>query len=271
MTWIEAPAKINLALVVGPAGPGGKHEVVSVMEALTLTDRIRLEPADMTGVVGFPEDTIVSVALAGLAAAAGYDGGWSVEIEKRIPVAAGLGGGSSDAGTALREANRLLPSPLAETALHALAARVGADVPFFLKPGPRLATGDGSAVTPIRLPRDYAVLLVLPEGTVKASTGSVYRAFDRRSGEVGYAERESNLRKLLTQLSSPRDLARLPPNDLAESPLADRVRELGAFRADVSGAGPTVYGLFEDETAARAAEGALAGSSRTWVTRPFDR
>ena len=93
---------------------------------------------------GFDDDTIVTAALVALAAAAGVEPRWSVEIEKSIPVAAGLGGGSSDAAAALRLANDLLPEPLPPADLAALAATIGADVPFFLASGPQLGTGDGS-------------------------------------------------------------------------------------------------------------------------------
>ena len=158
-----APAKINLALVVGPVRPDGKHELTTVYQALELGDEIEVEPADETSVTGF-DDTIVRSALALLG------GGWRVRIEKRIPVAAGLGGGSSDAAMALRLANAQLEAPLAADELHALAARVGADVPFFLRDGPQLGTGDGTVLAPIELPQDYTVLLLLPADTVKSST-----------------------------------------------------------------------------------------------------
>ncbi len=107
--------------------------------------------------------------------------GWKVTIDKHIPVAAGLGGGSSDAGTALRLANDLLDRPLARRQLHALAADLGSDVPFFLEDGPQLATGDGSELEPIAIPLDFWVVLVLPVGVTKTSTADVYRAFDARA------------------------------------------------------------------------------------------
>ena len=99
---------------------------------------------------GYEGDTIVTAALEALAAAAGTEPRWSVEIEKAIPVAAGLGGGSSDAAAALLLANELLPEPLDRAALAELAAGIGADVPFFLEPGPQLGSGDGSRLTTAR-------------------------------------------------------------------------------------------------------------------------
>jgi 4-diphosphocytidyl-2-C-methyl-D-erythritol kinase len=258
---VIAPAKINLALVVGPARPDGKHELTTVYQALELADEVEVEPAGATTVTGF-DDTIVQEALALLG------GAWRVRIEKRIPVAAGLGGGSSDAATALRLANRLLAAPLAEDALHALAARVGADVPFFLSTGPQLGTHDGTVLQPLDLPQGYAVLLLLPAGAEKRSTADVYAAFDARTGAAGYAERAAALRAALASVQRPRDLAALPANDLARSPHADRLRAEGAFRADVSGAGPIVYGLFETGGEAERAQAALRGLGETWISRP---
>ena len=154
MTKLRAPAKLNLALVVGPIGPYGKHEVATVLQAIDLYDDIELDTAASLAVEGFVEDTIVYDALVRLADAAGVVPGWRVRIEKRIPVAAGLGGGSSDAAAALELANSLLASPLPSDELHALAATVGADVPFFLRAGPQLGTDDGSDLVPLDLPTD---------------------------------------------------------------------------------------------------------------------
>jgi 4-diphosphocytidyl-2-C-methyl-D-erythritol kinase len=191
-----------------------------------------------------------------------------VRLWKQIPVAAGLGGGSSDAATALRLANATLPAPLGADELAALAAELGADVPFFLASGPQLGEGDGSRLSPLALPQDFWVVLLLPHGERKASTAAVYEAFDRRDGADGYDERRAALLGALDGITRVRGLAALPPNDLASSPLADRLRELGAVRADVTGAGPVVYGLFVHEAAARAARRALTPLGRVWITVP---
>jgi 4-diphosphocytidyl-2-C-methyl-D-erythritol kinase len=259
-----APAKINLALVVGPRRDGGKHELATVVQRVDLGDRITVEPADETTVDGYPEDTIVRGALESLEA----QHGWRIRIEKHTPVAAGLGGGSSDAATALRLANAQLARPKSPEELHELAARAGADVPFFLRDGPQLGTGDGTTLEALDLPQDFAVVLLLPKDVAKPSTAQIYAAFDERGGEQGYDERLANLRTALAAVRRPRDLAALPPNDLAASPLADEVRAQGAFRADVSGAGPTVYGLFHHTADAARAARALHRFGRTWVTVP---
>jgi 4-diphosphocytidyl-2-C-methyl-D-erythritol kinase len=263
-----APAKLNLALVVGPRREDGKHEVATVLQRVDVCDRLTLEPAQTTRVDGFGGDTLVGRALALLADEADADGGWAVRLWKRIPVASGLGGGSSDAATALRVANGLLPRPLSEGRLAEVAGRVGSDVPFFLREGPQLGERDGSVLAPLDLPQDYWVVLILPHGARKASTADVYAAFDRRGGERGWDGRRTELLGALARVRRPRDFAAFPPNDLARSPFCGRLRALGAFRADVSGAGPVVYGLFHRLGVAREARSALSPFGRTWLTVP---
>ena len=256
-----AHAKINLALVVGPARPDGKHEVTTVLQRVGLADRLRLEPAVALSVEGFSEDTLIRRSLELVAHEAGVEPAWSVLVDKQIPVAAGLGGGSSDAAATLLLANEALDRPLEPERLSELAALLGADVPFFLTDGPQLGEGDGTILTGLELAQRFTVLLLLPDGAAKTSTGEVYAAFDARDGGVGYDERRA---ALLSALASG-DLAALPPNDLASSSLAGELRELGAVRADVSGAGPAVYGLFADEAAAEAASARAELRGRVWI------
>jgi 4-diphosphocytidyl-2-C-methyl-D-erythritol kinase len=263
-----APAKINLALVVGPLRDDGKHEVVTLYQRVGLHDRIDLARAPVTSVEGFDGDTIVRGALDALAEEAGVSAGWRVLIEKRIPVAAGLAGGSTDAATALRLANETLDEPLPQGALHDIGARLGADVPFFLREGVQLGTGDGTTLAPVDVPQDFWVLLVLANGATKQSTAAVYGAFDARDGARGFEERRAKLLDVLDGIRRPRDLASLPQNDLASSPLVEELEALGAFRADVSGAGPTVYGLFHHRTHAVAAARAFRRRAQTWITPP---
>jgi 4-diphosphocytidyl-2-C-methyl-D-erythritol kinase len=242
VTRAAATAKLNLALVVGPLREDGKHEVVTVMQRLALTDHVELKPGDGLTVEGFADDTLVRAALTSLALEAGVRPRWRARITKRIPVASGLGGGSSDAATALLLANATLNEPLPGDRLHDLGRAIGADVPFFLTSGPQLGQEDGAALTPLDLPQDYFVLLVLPSGASKPATGAVYDDFDRREGGSAY--------------------------DARRAALADELRALGAFRADVRGAGPTVYGLFHHRATADAARRRLRRRGRTWLTAP---
>jgi 4-diphosphocytidyl-2-C-methyl-D-erythritol kinase len=263
-----APAKLNLALVVGAKRGEGLHEVTTVLQRLDLADELSVEPAPALAVSGFADDTLVTAALAALAGESGVDPCFAARILKRIPVAAGLGGGSSDAATALRLANDLLPGPLGSDRLRSLGGSLGSDVPFFLEAGPQLGEGDGRDLSALDLPQSYRVVLVLPHGERKRATADVYATFDERGGEAGYDERRAALLQSLTEVSEPRDLAALPPNDLAGSPLAAELRALGAFRADVTGAGPVVYGLFEDPAEAGVAARRLRTRGRVWETAP---
>jgi 4-diphosphocytidyl-2-C-methyl-D-erythritol kinase len=264
MIVAAAPAKINLALVVGGTRPDGLHEVATILQRVDLSDTVTLEPARALAVEGFAGDTIVRRALEAVASAIGIEPAWRVRIEKRIPVAAGLGGGSSDAATAIRLACDLLDETLPSHCLHDLARRLGVDVPFFLEEGPKLATGDGTVLAPLDLRQDYSVLLLRPRGAVKPSTADVYARFDAADG---FEERRARVFEIAAA-GRAADLASLPPNDLARSPLAARLRELGAFRADVSGAGPVVYGLFSDRATAAHAASELEALGERWLASP---
>jgi 4-diphosphocytidyl-2-C-methyl-D-erythritol kinase len=266
MKRAPAPAKINLSLVAGPKRDDGRHELLTVYQRVALSDHITVEPASEFTVSGFKEDTLVRRALASLADGNGT--AFAARIRKRIPVAAGLGGGSSDAATALRLANALRAKPFDDAELHSLAAELGADIPFFLTDGPQLGAGDGTELAALELPQDYWVLLVLPRYEAKTSTGDVFGDFDRRVGEQGFDERRAKLLDLLDRVSRPRDLAALPKNDLAQSPLAAKLEALGAFRADVTGAGPVVYALFLHGKQAQAARKQISPEGRTWLTAP---
>jgi 4-diphosphocytidyl-2-C-methyl-D-erythritol kinase len=268
MTTATSPAKLNLSLVVGPQRPDGKHEVATVLQQIDLSDSVSLEPARELRVSGFEDDTLVGRALRELATTAGIEPRWHVRIEKRIPVAAGLAGGSSNAAAALRLVNATLDEPLRPERLSRLAAGLGADIPFFLATGPQLGTGDGTELEPLDLPLGYHVLLLLPDGAVKVSTAAVYDSFDRRGAADGFDDRRRRLLQALRAVHEPAGLAGLPRNDLASSPLAEELERRGAFRADVTGAGPAVYGLFEDDRDVCAAATELSGHGAVWVCRP---
>jgi 4-diphosphocytidyl-2-C-methyl-D-erythritol kinase len=246
--------------VVGERRADGLHRVATVMQRIDICDRISLEPAPQLDVTGFAADTLVQAALEVLAEAAGRAPSWAVQLDKEIPVAAGLGGGSADAAAALVLANQTLPKPLPEGELHAVAAQLGADVPFFLAPGPKLAEGAGERLTPLELPQDYWVVLALPHGASKPSTRDVYTRFDELEGGESFAERAAS------------DLAAFPPNDLAEAAgrpsVVDDLLAAGAFRADVSGAGPAVYGLFVERRDAQLAARRCRRGAEVWVIAP---
>jgi len=186
-----------------------------------------------------------------------------------LRVGIGVDAHAFSAAAALRLANPTLPEPLAPDRLHALAAGLGADIPFFLEPGPKLAKGAGERLTALDLPQDFWVVVALPRAVQKGSTAEVYARFDELGGGPGFEEREAALQAALGEIRHARDLAALPTNDLAEAsgaaPLAAELRAAGAFRADVSGAGPAVYGLFEGLAEARSAAHGLGRRARAWT------
>lgn len=272
MRRVPVPAKINLALLVGGRRADGLHEVVTVLQRVDLCDRLAVEEAAEIRVEGFAEDTLVHAALAKLQEAAGVEQSWRARLDKRIPVAAGLGGGSADAAAALLLANATLAEPLGPKDLAALAAELGADVPFFLSPGPKLAEGAGERLTALELPQDYWVLIVLPRSARKEATKTVYDRLDERGGTPGLDGRKAELVGALAGVRRPRDFGQFPVNDLAEAAgtawIAEELRAAGAFRADVSGAGPAVYGLFHRRAEAARAARLCRGHGRTWVVAP---
>ena len=259
-----AYAKINLALVVGPSRPDGKHEVTTVLQRIGLADRIGLERTAGLVVEGFEDDTLVRRALELIAGEAGVEPYWRAVIDKQIPVAAGLGGGSSDAAAALELANEALGGPWRTPASTSSPPTSAPTCPSSWREGPQLGEGDGTVLTALELRQAFTVLVLLPEAESKASTGDVYAEFDARGGSAGYEGRRGRLLEALAA----GNLAGLPPNDLAQSPQAEELRRLGAFRADVCGAGPAVYGLFADVSSAEAAKRQIEGLGRVWIGPP---
>ncbi|MGH3053062.1 MAG: 4-(cytidine 5'-diphospho)-2-C-methyl-D-erythritol kinase [Gaiellaceae bacterium] len=272
MRRVPVPAKINLALLVGGVRADGLHEVVTVLQRIDLCDRLTVEEAAELRVEGFAQDTLVRDALAKLQEAAGVEHAWHARLDKRIPVAAGLGGGSADAAAALLLANATLAQPFESEDLTELAAELGADVPFFVRPGPKLAEGAGERLTDLVLPQDFWVVIVLASNAEKDATGTIYDRFDERGRSTGFDGRRAELVGALARVRRPRDFERFPANDLAEAAgtawLSQELRSAGAFRADVSGAGPAVYGLFHRRAEAARAARLCRRHGRTWVVAP---
>jgi 4-diphosphocytidyl-2-C-methyl-D-erythritol kinase len=256
----RAPAKINLGLFVGALRDDGRHELVSVMQSISLCDELELAPAEggedelrCPGVEGDAKANLAVRALAAFRAASGWDRPAArVTIVKRIPVAAGLGGGSADAAAVLRLA-AAASGVNDEVLLRSLAGGLGADVPSQVTPGRWFAEGAGERLRPLPACAPLGIL-VLPSAT-KLSTAAVYAEFDRRGGARRPASIEPARSALLDAL---RHGAALPPpellhNDLQDAAIAleptitaalDRVRSVGADVALLSGSGPTVLGLF---------------------------
>ena len=272
--FARAPGKVNLSLFVGSRREDGRHEIITLIESVSLADELELVTRvaldDEVVCPGVEEPNIVSRALAGLRAR-----GWDaprvqVTIRKNIPIAAGMGGGSADAAAVLRMAARL--ATIEEGALGELAAELGSDVPSQLTPGLALGTGPGDDVEPrAPLAAHAFVILPLPE---RLSTAAVYAEADRlglRDNELEFVARVPDLWSSLNP--GQRLPERLLVNDLEPAalslcpdiePALSAVRDTGADRAFVCGSGPTVAGLYWDPPAgegrarAEAAAAALA-------------
>jgi 4-diphosphocytidyl-2-C-methyl-D-erythritol kinase len=278
---VLAPAKINLGLFLGPTRPhDGRHELATVMQSISLADELTLDlaPAGIARdevvcpVVDSPADNLATAALCAFRDATGWDvGPLRLSIVKRIPVAAGLGGGSADAAAALRLA-RHVSGLGAETLLRELGARLGADVPAQVSPGRWLATGAGEHLHELPDPSRTFGLLILPS-SAGLSTAAVYGEADRLGLGRGIRELEERSRALQAafELSAPLPAASELLNNDLERPaislcpeIADtlsEVREAGASIAMVSGSGPTVVGLFPRANGLGRAERAAAGLS----------
>jgi 4-diphosphocytidyl-2-C-methyl-D-erythritol kinase len=266
MTVVErANAKVNLVLRVGPPRADGMHPLCSLFAALELADEVTVAPLD-----GVPEaaDEVVCPAVDGdnLAAAAvaafraAVPGAalppLRIEIRKRIPVAAGLAGGSADAAAVLRAANALAGSPLSPDEMRRIAAGLGSDVPSQVEPAHAIVSGVGERVERVHLPPMTLVLLPQGEGL---STAAVYGELDRIGGHARDLD-PAPLRALAAGTAA--SLAAGLANDLQPAALALRaelaepiaaLRAAGALAAQVTGSGPTAFGLFADRAAAERA------------------
>lgn len=253
--------KVNLCLFVGPAREDGRHELVTLYESISLCDELSLTESGADEVVcpGVNGPNLVSAALDGLRTR-GWDGpAVRIEIRKRIPVAAGLGGGSADAAAALRLAQQLAPVP--DELVRGLAAELGADVPSQLHPGLSLGTGAGELIEPFPPLAPHAFVIVPSEH--RLSTAAVYAEADRlglpRPSLDGFRDR---LLAADARLPAELLLNDLEPAAVSLCPAVgrelDALRAAGVDRAMVCGSGPTVAGLCWGEDAAGRVESICA-------------
>jgi 4-diphosphocytidyl-2-C-methyl-D-erythritol kinase len=258
---VRAPAKLNLCLYVGPRREDGLHEIRSLFEPLELADELRITEAREDEVIceGIEGPELTATALAAL-----REHGWDgpplrIEVTKRIPVAAGLGGGSADAAAVLRLARGEVEG------LRSIAAGIGADVPSQLQPRPGLVAGAGEVIEPAPPPGEHAVVLIPQQDGL--ATAAVYGEADRLGSPRGEAELEAirrSLRDAVDQSGSPLDYREHLVNDLQAAAISLRpeiedalhaLEEAGAPHAMVTGSGPTAFGLYRTaEEAAAAAD-----------------
>jgi len=261
---IHAPAKLNLCLYLGPRREDGLHQLCSLFEPLALGDLIEVREAAEDEVIcaGVDGENLALRALRAL-----REHGWErpplrIEIEKRTPVAAGLGGGSADAAAVLRLAAGEV------TDLEQIAAALGADVPSQLTPALSLVRGAGERVEALPEPKRHAVVLLPGGGGL--STADVFAEADRLGlgrGEEELDELARRLRSAAGAGTSPLAYPELLVNDLEPAARSlrpeigealDGLRDAGAPHALLTGSGPTAFGLFESLAEARAAPAVLA-------------
>jgi len=265
---VEAAAKVNLSLRVKAADSGGLHPVLSLVQSIDRRDRLRVAPApeDALAIEGADlssdRDNLIWKAVDAVRAETGNVAALRFELSKRIPVAAGLAGGSADAAATLAAVGRLLRLP--EATLQQVATRVGADVPFCLVGGFAWMEGHGERLTPIDgIPDDYALAVVVPP--FELDTGSVYRRWDRL-GEPG---------------GDPVEGKHLPPSLRPYAPLTNDLypaalhlqADLGDWRAELvdrwerpvmlSGSGPSLFGYFTGPDEAAGAVAAAPPDARS--------
>jgi len=258
-----AYAKLNLVLHVGPRRDDGMHPVCSLVASIDLADEVIAEPKesgeDTVDCEGVPGHNLAARALAEFRSRAGKElPPLAITIRKRVPVAAGLGGGSADAAAVLRIANELAGQPLGREELLRIAVDLGSDVPSQLDPRHALVQGAGERIEAVSLPPLAAVLIPDEDGL---STAAVYAELDRLEGGREGLDPHP-LHRLAA--SEPHELSRSLHNDLQPAALSlrpdlqerlDALVAAGAVGAAVSGSGPTCFGLFADREAAdRAAE-----------------
>lgn len=268
MTRFFAPAKINLGLSVLGVRENGYHDLHSLMVPLTVGDELEIRPAEALTLrvegADLPTDerNLVYRAARAYLDAAGVTGGADIVLHKRLPLASGLGGGSSDAASTLLALAELYPS---DVDLPALALSLGADVPFFLLGGAALAQGVGERLTPIHdLP---PVHLVLANAGAEISAGDAYRWLDE-TGDFSSPLRLDAIRQALASGVEVPYFNSLQAGVLAHFPSVlttlEALADAGLHSVLMSGSGATCFGLARDETQAQAAAGALAAQFPQW-------
>jgi 4-diphosphocytidyl-2-C-methyl-D-erythritol kinase len=263
------PAKVNLYLKVLGRREDGYHELVTVMQPLTLADELWLTPGPgLTFECEHPEvpsgpENLVWRAAQKFAAASGREPQVHLRLVKNIPVAAGLGGGSSDAAGTLLALNDLAGRPLGLAALHGLAAALGADVPFFLRPGPAEGRGIGTILSPLDLPPYWYVLL---NPGFPLSTGWVYGNLDLNALAAAGAPVPAAWQGDRPESWVANDLETVTCRRYPElREFLGRLSRAGALTQGMSGSGPTLFGLFLEAEAAEKAAAQLRENFSGWL------
>lgn len=270
---IKAYAKVNLFLDVTGRRENGYHDVLTVMQSVSLSDTLTVERTqgegvalDTGGVLPADDSNLICKAAKAYFAVTGAPFGVRVVLEKSIPMQAGMGGGSADAAAMLRALNTLDGDLLSDDELCRIAAGLGADVPFCLMGGTRLCRGIGEVMEPV--PNRLSGTLVVAIGGEGVSTPVAFAALDAAYGNFKTARSGADVAPLLSAMEKGVATAAAPHFfNVFESvicpqrPFVGRIKDIllvhGAVAAMMSGSGPSVWGLFDDPAAARRAKEAL--------------
>lgn len=263
---LKGRAKINLTLDVIGKRENGYHDLQMIMQSINLHDTIYIRKTKTKGVrleanyswLPTNEKNIAYRAAQLFFEESNIQGGVAIEITKRIPVAAGLAGGSTDAAATLVGMNRLYNTRYSKEKLMEMGLKLGADVPFCIMRGTMLAEGIGEVLTPLKpMPSTYVVLVKPP---VSVSTASVYKGLNLETIKthpdtqaVIKALDEGNVRKIASHMSNVLEEVTIPMHPVIQE-IKESLIEYGAMGAMMSGSGSTVFGLFNNrEAAAKAA------------------
>lgn len=262
---LDARGKINLYLGILGERPDGFHEVAMVLQSIDLADHLQLSPAPLSielrcdhPQIPTDETNLAHRAAALLKSEFGRLEGVKIEIQKRIPVAAGLAGGSTDAAAVLVGLNQMWELGLTVTDLQSLAARLGSDIPFCISGGTQLATGRGEILEPLN-DLDQVPVLLAKHRQISVSTAWAYQAYRHLQRPP---QPPAALREMLTALShrDPQQIANHIHNDLElpvleEHPAVAELKALidrsGALGTMMSGSGPSVFGIYDSPERAR--------------------
>ena len=256
----HSPAKINLFLNITGKRPNGYHDLETVFlpveglyDTITLTKaKAGISISSNSGLMPLDSNNLCWKAAELFSQESGITPEWSMDIQKHIPIAAGLGGGSSDAATVLLLLNRMYGNPLSDDVLHKLAYSLGADVPFFLNPELSSATGIGETLSPVEGPESCPVILINPLFPVSAAWTYTHTPSERWNGSLySFNDFLTHLKSCSLEKISQYTYNILEAAVLDKFPLVqmiiDCLKENGALCAHVSGSGPTVYALCPEE------------------------
>ena len=254
-------AKVNLTLEIVRKREDGFHELASLVHTIGLADDLRIDAADdlVTRVEGLdidPDTNLVARAAQLISTTTRTRQGAELSLVKRIPAAAGLGGGSSDAATTLVGLNTLWDSRLGIKDLEGLAAEIGSDIPFFIRGGAALVQGRGEHITPLPALKNQWLVLIVPPHDVTDKTRRLYAALEQRdfsSGELTHRAADhlqsgGTLREADLRNGFERAARAVFPGQAEVWAEAERVAQRRFF---LSGAGPALFALARDRADAR--------------------